>query len=181
MRNESSLATGVGDGGIWVELIELFGYEGKLSFGKSNLGGQWISLMLNLRRGVDVDAHDIPMLFQGAFGSAGTDFGLKFRDILEDVEVFLLVSEGHSEFLVFLCSCNKGSVTKVNREWIDVCQWIEGWWWTKEYWRLRLHCWSRLFRASQSSGLLLSWSSRARNIGGYIGESSSLASFTFLW
>ena len=130
--------------------------------------------MLNLRRGVDVDAHDIPMLFQGAFGSAGTDFGLKFRDILEDVEVFLLISEGHSEFFVFLCSCNK-AVDKTSR------QWIEGWWWTKEDSRLRLHCWSRLFRASQSSGLLLSWSSRARNIGGYIGESSSLASFTFLW
>ena len=130
--------------------------------------------MLNLRRGVDVDAHDIPMLFQGAFGSAGTDFGLKFRDILEDVEVFLLISEGHSEFLVFLCSCNK-AVAK------NSCQWIEGWWWTKEYLRLGLRCWSRLFRASQSSGLLLSWSPRARNIGGYIGESSSLASFTFLW
>ena len=130
--------------------------------------------MLNLRRGVDVDAHDIPMLFQGAFGSAGANFGLKLRCILEDVEAFLLVSEGHSEFFVFLCSCNK-AVDKTSR------QWIEGWWWTKEYLRLRLHCWSTLFRASQSSGLLFSWSSRTRSIGGDIGESSSLAGFTLLW
>ena len=33
--------------------------------------------MLNVRRGLYVDAHDIPMLFQGAFSSAGTDFGSK--------------------------------------------------------------------------------------------------------
>jgi hypothetical protein len=130
--------------------------------------------MLDLRRGVYVDAHDIPMLFQGAFGSAGTDFGMKFRDILEDVEAFLLVSEGHSEFFVFLCSCNK-AVTKTRR------QWIEGWWWTKEYLKLGLHCWSTLFRTSQSSGLLFSGSSHARDIGGDIGESSILASFTLLW